>query len=103
MVLGVGGGKGGGGSSMTVLAPLVVGGVLGAAFVAWEIRAPEPMLPLHMFRSRGFTVTNLASLLMFLGMFGSIFLLAQFLQVVQPYSPLPAGAGRRPCVRLAGL
>jgi nitrate/nitrite transporter NarK len=49
------------------------------------------MLPLHLFRSRGFTVTNVASLLMFFGMFGSIFLLAQFLQVVQGYSPLQAG------------
>jgi MFS family permease len=49
------------------------------------------MLPMHLFRSRGFTVTNLASLLMFFGMFGSIFLLAQFLQVVQHLSPLQAG------------
>jgi predicted MFS family arabinose efflux permease len=49
------------------------------------------MLPLRLFRSRGFTLTNTASLLMFFGMFGSIFLLAQFLQVVQHYSPLQAG------------
>src|SRR5260370_30197591 len=49
------------------------------------------MLTLHLFRSRGFTLTNIASLLMFFGMFGSIFLLAQFLQVVQHYSPLQAG------------
>src|SRR5690348_15422950 len=49
------------------------------------------MLPLRLFRSRGFTVTNVASMLMFFGMFGSIFLLAQFLQVVQGYSPLEAG------------
>src|SRR5262249_13066477 len=60
-------------------------------FLVWETRAPEPMLPLRLFRSRGFTVTNVASLLMFFGMFGSIFLLAQFLQVVQGYSPLEAG------------
>ncbi|HEX4660892.1 MAG TPA: DHA2 family efflux MFS transporter permease subunit [Streptosporangiaceae bacterium] len=91
IVLGVVRGNDHGWASMTVLPPLVAGGLLVAAFVAWEIRAPEPMLPLHMFRSRGFTVTNLASLLMFLGMFGSIFLLAQFLQVVQHYSPLQAG------------
>jgi len=70
---------------------MVVGGLLVAAFIAWELRASEPMLPLHMFRSRGFTVTNIASLLMFGGMFGSIFLLAQFLQVVQHYTPLQAG------------
>jgi nitrate/nitrite transporter NarK len=70
---------------------MVIGALLVAAFVAWEVRAPEPMLPLHLFRSRGFTMTNTASLLMFFGMFGSIFLLAQFLQVVQHYSPLEAG------------
>jgi nitrate/nitrite transporter NarK len=46
---------------------------------------------MRLFRSRGFTMTNVASLLMFFGMFGSIFLLAQFLQVVQGYSPLQAG------------
>jgi EmrB/QacA subfamily drug resistance transporter len=91
IVLGVVRGNDHGWTSLTVLPPMVVGGLLVAAFVAWELRAPEPMLPLHMFRSRGFTVTNVASLLMFLGMFGSIFLLAQFLQVVQHYSPLEAG------------
>jgi predicted MFS family arabinose efflux permease len=76
---------------MTVLAPMVIGALLVAAFLVWETRAPEPMLPLRLFRSRGFTVTNVASMLMFFGMFGSIFLLAQFLQVVQGYSPLQAG------------
>jgi len=78
-------------TSATVLPPLVIGVLLVAAFISWELRAREPMLPLHLFRSRGFAVTNLASLLMFFGMFGSIFLLAQFLQVVQHYSPLQAG------------
>jgi nitrate/nitrite transporter NarK len=59
--------------------------------VAWERRALEPMLPMRLFASRGFSATNLASVLMFFGMFGSIFLLAQFLQTVQHYSPLQAG------------
>jgi MFS family permease len=49
------------------------------------------MLPMRLFGSGGFTMTNTASLLMYFGMFGSIFLLAQFLQVVQHYSPLQAG------------
>jgi predicted MFS family arabinose efflux permease len=70
---------------------MVIGALLVAAFLVWETRAPEPMLPLRLFRSRGFTVTNVISLLMFFGMFGSIFLIAQFLQVVQGYSPLEAG------------
>jgi EmrB/QacA subfamily drug resistance transporter len=91
IVLGVSRGNDHGWTSATVLPPIVIGALLVAAFVAWEVRAPEPMLPLHLFRSRGFTMANTASLLMFFGMFGSIFLLAQFLQVVQHYSPLEAG------------
>jgi EmrB/QacA subfamily drug resistance transporter len=60
-------------------------------FVLWEARAPAPMLPLRFFRNRTFAAANTASLLMFFGMFGSIFLLAQFFQVIQGYSPLQAG------------
>jgi EmrB/QacA subfamily drug resistance transporter len=91
IVLGVVRGNDHGWASATVLPPIIAGALLVAAFAAWEMHAPEPMLPLKLFRSRGFTVTNIASLLMFFGMFGSIFLLAQFLQVVQHYSPLQAG------------
>jgi EmrB/QacA subfamily drug resistance transporter len=91
IVLGVVRGNDHGWTSITVLPPLVIGALLVAAFIGWELRAREPMLPMQLFRNRGFTVTNLASLLMFFGMFGSIFLLAQFLQVVQHYSPLEAG------------
>jgi MFS family permease len=49
------------------------------------------MLPLRFFRSRAFSATNAVSLAMYFGMFGSIFLLAQFFQIVQHYSPLQAG------------
>src|ERR671931_164393 len=62
-----------------------------AAFVAWELRAPEPMLPMRFFRNRTFSLANLASLFMSFGMFGAIFLLAQFFQTVQGYSPLASG------------
>lgn len=61
------------------------------AFVLWEARTAAPMLPMGLFRSRAFSASNIASLLMYFGMFGAIFLLAQFLQVVQGYSPLEAG------------
>ena len=91
IVYGVVSGNDHGWTSATVLAPIVIGALLVAGFVAWELRARQPMLPMHLFRSRGFTMVNVASLLMFFGMFGSIFLLAQFLQVVQGYSPLEAG------------
>ena len=74
-----------------IVAAFAGGAVLLAAFVAWEARAQTPMLPMRFFRNRAFTAANTASLFMFFGMFGSIFLLAQFLQTVQGYSPLQAG------------
>lgn len=46
---------------------------------------------MRLFRSRAFSAINTASLLMFVGMFGSIFLLSQFLQGVLGYSPTEAG------------
>jgi EmrB/QacA subfamily drug resistance transporter len=78
-------------TSATVLGSLIAGGVLVAAFLVWEARAPQPMLPLRFFRSRGFAAVNGVSLAMYFGVFGSIFLLAQFFQVTQGYSPLEAG------------
>jgi len=78
-------------ASLEILGSLVGGAMLVAAFVAWELCAPAPMLPLRFFRSARFGLANVASLLMFFGMFGSIFLLAQFFQTVQGYSPLGAG------------
>ncbi|HET8527385.1 MAG TPA: DHA2 family efflux MFS transporter permease subunit [Gaiellaceae bacterium] len=78
-------------TSTGVVAPMLAGVLLVTAFVRWELRAPSPMLPMHLFRDRTFALANVASLLMFFGMFGSVFLLAQFFQTVQGYSPLQSG------------
>ena len=75
----------------TVLTGLISGGALLAGFVHHGIRAKAPMLPMRLFRSRAFSGINAASLLMFLGMFGSIFLLSQYMQGVLGYSPTEAG------------
>ena len=77
--------------SAGIVGPIAAGVLLVAAFVAWERRAPAPMLPLRFFRNRTFALTNVATLLMSFGMFGSIFLLAQFFQTVQGFSPLQSG------------
>jgi EmrB/QacA subfamily drug resistance transporter len=77
--------------SPEIVSALSAGSLVLALFVLWELRAAEPMLPLRFFRNRTFAAANVASLLMFFGMFGSIFLLAQFFQTVQGYSPLDAG------------
>jgi EmrB/QacA subfamily drug resistance transporter len=78
-------------TSPEIVASLVAGTVLVAAFAWWELRTPEPMLPLRFFRNRTFAFANIASLFMFFGMFGSIFLLSQFFQTVQGFSPFHAG------------
>ena len=84
-------GNGDGWTSPQIVASLTVGAVLTAGFVAWELRARAPMLPMRFFRDRAFAAANGASLFMYFGMFGSIFLLTQFLQTVQGHSPLGAG------------
>ncbi|SDL36178.1 DHA2 family efflux MFS transporter permease subunit [Streptomyces indicus] len=78
-------------TSVQVLAGLIGGALLLAAFVRHGIRAKNPMLPMRLFRNRAFAGINAASLLMFLGMFGSIFLLAQFLQEGLGYTATEAG------------
>jgi EmrB/QacA subfamily drug resistance transporter len=77
--------------SAEIVGSLMLGFVVFGLFLLWELRAEAPMLPLRFFRSRTFSAANAASFLMFFGMFGSIFLLAQFFQTVQGYSPLQAG------------
>jgi MFS family permease len=64
--------------------------VLGA-FIAWELRASEPMLDLRFFRNPRFTAATTSITLVFFVMFGMIFLLTQYLQLVLGYSPLQAG------------
>ena len=78
-------------TSATVLGSTAAGVALLAGFVAWELRAKSPMLPMRFFSNRAFSATNGVSLAMFFGSFGAIFLLAQFFQVAQGYSPLEAG------------
>jgi EmrB/QacA subfamily drug resistance transporter len=91
IVLGLVRGNSLGWDSPQIVGSLILGAAFVAAFVWWELRAQAPMLPMRFFRNRTFAATNVASLFMFFGMFGSIFLLAQFLQTVQGYSPLSAG------------
>jgi len=78
-------------ASPQIVAALAFGAALVAAFVAWELRSAAPMLPMQFFRNRTFALTNVASLFMAFGMFGSIFFLAQFFQTVQHLTPLQSG------------
>ncbi len=78
-------------TSTGVVASFAAGALGLAGFVMWERRSTHPMVPLALFRNRSFTAVNAVALFMSFGMFGSIFFLSQFLQVVQHYSPLGAG------------
>jgi EmrB/QacA subfamily drug resistance transporter len=84
-------GNGDGWTSPVIVGSLLGGGLALAAFVLWENRVAQPMLPMRFFRDRAFAAANGASLLMYFGMFGSIFLLTQFFQTAQGYSPLESG------------
>ncbi|MGO9903623.1 MAG: DHA2 family efflux MFS transporter permease subunit [Solirubrobacteraceae bacterium] len=78
-------------TSPEVVIALATGVVLVLAFIAHELRTAEPMLPMSFFARRSFAVTNVVSLAMYFGMFGSIFFLSQFLQNVLHNTPLQAG------------
>ncbi|MGW4514276.1 DHA2 family efflux MFS transporter permease subunit [Streptomyces sp. NPDC004393] len=84
-------GENAGWGSAGVLTGFAGGALLLAAFVRWELRNPAPMLPLRLFRSRSFSAINLVGLLNFFGLYGAVFLLTQYLQGVQGYTPLQAG------------
>ncbi|WP_445152355.1 DHA2 family efflux MFS transporter permease subunit [Baekduia sp. Peel2402] len=91
VVFGIVRGEALGWTSASIVASIGLGLALLVAFVAWERRAPAPMLPMRFFKSRAFSATNGTSLAMFFGVFGSIFLLSQFFQTTQGLSPLESG------------
>lgn len=74
-----------------VLVPLVLAGALLPAYVLWARGRSYAVLPLRLFSSRSFSVANVIALFFTIGMFGTVFLLAQYLQIVNGYSPLGAG------------
>src|SRR3954469_2655984 len=77
--------------SLEVIGSLVAGAALVGAFVAWELRAPEPMLPRCFFRSRAFAAGNTATFFTFASLFSCVFFFSQLLQTDLGYGPLGAG------------
>jgi EmrB/QacA subfamily drug resistance transporter len=77
--------------SPEVIGSLIAGALLLAAFIGWERRAPQPMLPLRLFRNRAFTAGNLASFFTIASLFGAVFFFAQFMQTGLGHDPLEAG------------
>ena len=81
--------------------PLTLAGFAGAAVLAalffwWEARTDHPMLDITFFKNPRFSAASGAITLVFFAMFGSLFLLTQYLQFVLGYSPLEAGVRMLP-------
>jgi EmrB/QacA subfamily drug resistance transporter len=83
-----------------VAIPILVGLILLAAFVAWERRVPEPMMPLHLFVVRNFAVGNLTTLSTYGGLGVATFFIVVFVQQVGGYTPLAAGLSLLPITLL---
>jgi EmrB/QacA subfamily drug resistance transporter len=84
-------GNAAGWGSLEIVGALAAGLALVAAFIAWELRAAEPMLPMRFFRSRAFSAGNAAIFLTLASLFGAVFFFAQMLQTALGYGPLDAG------------
>jgi EmrB/QacA subfamily drug resistance transporter len=96
VVYGIVRGNDAGWSSGEVLAGLIGGGVLLVAFVFWESRQSAPLLPLRFYRDRSFALANLVAMTFSFGSFGAVFILIQFLQIVEGKTPLQAGVWTMP-------
>jgi EmrB/QacA subfamily drug resistance transporter len=91
MVWGLLRGNAAGWSSAEVLIALVAGLLLAVAFIACELQASAPMVPMRLFRSRALSSGIIAGFLLYGAMYGVLFLLPQFLQTTLGYGPLGAG------------
>jgi EmrB/QacA subfamily drug resistance transporter len=82
--------------SLGVVAEIGAGTVLILAFLLWQARAKAPLIPLRLFRDRSFSVTNVVGFAFSFGTFGAVFILIQYMQVVQGSSPLEAALQTTP-------
>jgi EmrB/QacA subfamily drug resistance transporter len=83
-------------SDPLIVACIVAGVALLAAFVAWELRHDAPMLPLRLFHLRNFTFANLETLTVYAALSTLTFFLVIFLQQVAGYSPRDSGLATVP-------
>jgi EmrB/QacA subfamily drug resistance transporter len=86
----------------SVVLAFFAGVVVLICFVAWELHTDHPMLDVRFFENRRFTAANIAITMTFFALFGSLFLITQYLQTVLGFSALEAGIRMLPmaCVML---
>ncbi len=86
-----------------VAVPLIAGILFLIAFVLWEWRSPQPMMPLELFAARNFTIGNLTTLTLYAGLGVATFFLILFIQQVGGYTPIQAGLSLLPITILVFL
>jgi EmrB/QacA subfamily drug resistance transporter len=77
-------------ASSSTLTAFAIALVVLAIFVAWELRVDEPMLDMSLFRNPAFSAGSGGMVLIFLSMFGVMFLITQYFQLILGFSPLGA-------------
>jgi len=82
--------------SLTTMAGIAGALVTLAVFAWWQARRPDPMLDVRLFRNLRFSAASGAIALAFFGLFGFIFMITQYFQVVRGYDPLDAGLATLP-------
>jgi len=75
-----------------------IGGALAilAVFAWWQVRRPDPLLDVRLFRNPRFSAASVSIALAFFGLFGFIFMITQYFQVVRGYDTLRAGVATLP-------
>ena len=76
--------------SPSTLISFAIAIVMLGVFVAWELRVEEPMVDMHYFRNKAFSTGTGGMILVFAAMYGVMFLITQYFQLVLGYSPLSA-------------
>jgi EmrB/QacA subfamily drug resistance transporter len=103
LVYGLGEAGADGWSSTGVVAPLLVAVVLLGAFILWQSKGPNPLLPLRVLKNRNRAGSYITILLAVTGMFGTFLFLTYLLQNVDHYSPLKTGVAFLPLMAINGL
>lgn len=89
-------------TSPLILAGFAAALLVLAAFVAWEIRCAEPLLDVRLFTNARFATASAAISLSFFGLFGFIFLITLYFQVILGFTPLRAGVATLPFALVTG-
>jgi EmrB/QacA subfamily drug resistance transporter len=77
-------------TSASTLTAFAIATVVLAVFVAWELRVDEPMVDMHYFKNPAFSTGTGGMILVFLSMYGVLFMITQYFQLVHDYTPLQA-------------